>query len=168
MGAVDEEKKNMTEEELAAVVETAVAEATAEAADPANQQEWIRQTNLIYSGLMAVGLVMVQPFLTVAEMDISAYVCVFAFAVSTPLLAALLLVNRQEEFRRRTTPSRIVQLAKAVAQGCAFAGVVAAFWHISWIAGAVLLVSAVLGVAVQSAGYFKLDYDSNFRRRKEP
>lgn len=34
------------------------------AADPATQGEWIRQSNLMYSGLAAAGLVMVQPFLT--------------------------------------------------------------------------------------------------------
>ncbi|MFI6316872.1 hypothetical protein ACIBG8_05100 [Nonomuraea sp. NPDC050556] len=165
---MNEEEEVLAAQEEAAVVAAAMAEAAAEVADPANQQEWIRQSSLIYSGLMAVGLVMVQPFLTVDSLDVSAYVCVIGFAVSTPLLAALLLVNRQEEFRRRTTPSRIVQITKGIAQGSAFVGVVAAFWHITWIAGVVLLVGAVLGIAAQSAGYVRLDYDANFRRRKEP
>lgn len=137
-------------------------------ADPAVQQEWIRQSNVIYGGLMAVGLVMIQAFLTASSLDISATVCVIAFAVSTPLLAALLLVNRQEQFRRRVTPSRLVNVVKAIAQGSAFLGVAAAFWHMSWIAGVVLLASAIVGLAAHSSGYLKLEYDSRFRRRKNP
>ena len=73
--------------------------------DPAAEQEWIRQSNLIYGGLAAAGLVVVQPFLTETSLDPSALVCVIAFAVSIPLLAALLVLNRQEEFRRRTSKS---------------------------------------------------------------
>jgi hypothetical protein len=31
--------------------------------DAAQEQEWLRQNNLVYSGLIAIGVVMVQPFL---------------------------------------------------------------------------------------------------------
>jgi hypothetical protein len=41
-------------------------------ADPAAQEEWIRQSNLIYGGLAAAGLVVVQPFLTVSPLNLSA------------------------------------------------------------------------------------------------
>src|SRR5436305_11038554 len=76
--------------------------------EPAQQQEWIRQNNVIHGGLIAVGLVLVQPFLTVTGLDWSAKTCVIAFSVAIPLLAALLLVNYQETFRRRLTDSRTV------------------------------------------------------------
>lgn len=33
----------------------------------------------------------------------------------------------------------------------------AGFWHILWIAGVVRLVSGIVGVAVQSAGYTRLE-----------
>lgn len=170
---MNEDKEYLTEQKRAAVenahaMAAAVVAAEEEAvADPAMQQEWIRQSNMIYGGLMAVGLVMVQPFLAVPPTDVSTKVYVISFAISTPLLAALLLVNRQEQFRRRATPSRLVQIVKAIAQGSAFLGVVAAFWHISWIAGVVLIASAVLGLSAYSAGYVKLEYVSRFRRRKD-
>jgi hypothetical protein len=32
--------------------------------DPAQEQEWLRQNNLIYGGLIGIGVVLVQPFLT--------------------------------------------------------------------------------------------------------
>ncbi len=135
------------------------------AADPATQREWIRQSNLIYSGLAAAGLVLVQPFLTETSLDLSATICVVAFAVSIPLLAALLVLNRQEEFRHRASKSWAVAAAKAVAQGSAFAGIAAGFWHISAIAGIAFLATGCVAVAVHASGYVHLEYDSKFRSR---
>jgi hypothetical protein len=123
--------------------------------DPALEQEWLRQNNLSYGGLIAIGVFMVQPFLTAASLDVAAKTCILAFAVAIPLLAALMLLNRQEAFRRRRARSLVV----TVAQACAYAGVVAGFWHILWIAGVALLASGLLAVAVHSAGYWRLERD---------
>jgi hypothetical protein len=125
--------------------------------DPELQQEWIRQDNLAYGGLIAIGIVLVQPFVAGASLDISGMICAVAFAIAIPLLAALVLVNRQETFRRRRTSSRIVAVARAIAQASAFVGVVAGFWHIHWIAGVGVLVSALVAVGVQSAGITRLE-----------
>jgi len=125
--------------------------------DPELQQEWIRQDNLAYGGLIAIGIVLVQPFVAGASLDISGMICAVAFAIAIPLLAALVLVNRQETFRRRRTSSRIVAVARAIAQASAFMGVVAGFWHIHWIAGVGVLVSALVAVGVQSAGITRLE-----------
>ena len=125
--------------------------------DPELQQEWIRQDNLAYGGLIAIGIVLVQPFVAGASLDASGMICAVAFAIANPLLAALVLVNQQETFRRRRTSSRTVAVARATAQGSAFVGVVAGFWHIHWIAGVGVLVSALLAVGVQSAGITRLE-----------
>jgi hypothetical protein len=66
---------------------------------------------------------MVQPFLTAASLDLSATICVVAFSVAIPLLAALVLVNQHEVFRRRVTKSVLVETTRVVAQLCAFVGV---------------------------------------------
>jgi hypothetical protein len=129
--------------------------------DPALQQEWIRQDNLAYGGLIAVALVMVQPLVTAARLDVSAKICVVSFAVAIPLLAALVLVAHQETFRRRATKSVVVAVAKSVAQGCAFIGVVAGFWHIIWIAGAAMLAGALVAVGVHSAGFTRLELEGS-------
>jgi hypothetical protein len=100
---------------------------------------------------------LVQPFLTAAPLDLSAKVCVVAFSVAIPLLAALVVINRQEAFRRRMTRSFLVTIAQVVAQLCAFAGVVAGFWHIMWTAGVAMLAAGLLAVAVHSAGYARLE-----------
>jgi hypothetical protein len=125
--------------------------------DPELQQEWIRQDNLAYGGLIAIGIVLVQPFVAGASLDTSGMICAVAFAVAIPLLAALVLVNQQETFRRRRTSSRIVAVARATAQASATVGVVAGFWHIHWIAGVGVLVSALVAVGVQSAGVTRLE-----------
>jgi hypothetical protein len=74
--------------------------------------------------------------------------------VAIPLLAALVIVNRQEAFRRRMTTSVLVTIAQVTAQTCAFVGVVAGFWHILWIAGVGLLASGIVAVGCfrQGAG----------------
>jgi hypothetical protein len=126
--------------------------------DPALEQEWLRQNNLSYGGLIAIGVFMVQPFLTAASLDVTARICILAFAVAIPLLAALMLLNRQEAFRRRAR-SVVVTIAQVVAQVCAYLGVVAGFWDILWIAGVALLASGLLAVAVHSAGYWRLERD---------
>jgi Na+(H+)/acetate symporter ActP len=125
--------------------------------DPELQQEWIRQENLSYGGLIAIGIVLVQPFVAGASLDTSGMICAVAFAIAIPLLAALVLVNQQETFRRRRTNSRIVAVARATAQASAFVGVVAGFWHIHWIASVGVLVSALVAVGVQSAGITRLE-----------
>jgi Na+(H+)/acetate symporter ActP len=125
--------------------------------DPELQLEWIRQDNLIYGGLMAIGIVLVQPFVAGAPLDTSGMICAVAFAIAIPLLAALVLVNRQETFRRRRTSARTVAVARAIAQLSASVGLVAGFWHIHWIAGVGVLVSTLVAVGVHSAGFSRLE-----------
>jgi hypothetical protein len=125
--------------------------------DPELEQELVRQNSLGYGGLIAIGVVMVQPFLTAASLDLSARICIVAFSVAIPLLAALILVNRQEVFRRRRTKSVLVSTAQVVAQLCAFVGVVASFWHILWLAGVGMLAAGLAAVAVHSAGYARVE-----------
>ena len=127
--------------------------------DPAQEQEWVRQNKTAYVGLIAVALVMVQPFLSAASLDLSAKICVVAFAVAIPLLASLVMVSEQESFRRRMTPSVLVRVAKSVAQVAASLGVVAGFWHMTWIAGVVMVGAGIVGVGVHSAGYWRLERD---------
>jgi len=121
------------------------------------EQEPVRQNSLGYGGLIVIGVIMVQPFLTAGSLDLSATICIVAFSVAIPLLAALILINRQEAFRRRRTRSVLVVVTQVVAQLCAFVGVVAAFWHILWIAGVGILSAAIVAVAVHSAGYAGLE-----------
>ena len=163
-----------SEDEVRAQVDAAVAAATASIRadveqlreDPAQQGEWIRQNNLGYAGLIAIGLVLVQPLVTARSLDLSAKICVVAFAVAIPLLAALVLVGRQEEFRRRPTTSLFVTwFAKPIAQFAAVVGIVAGFWHAFWMAGVVMLATALVAVGVHSAGWYRVERPQRRRPR---
>jgi hypothetical protein len=50
--------------------------------DPQLEQEWLRQNNLIYGGLIAIGVYLVQPFLTTASLDRSATISAFVGVVA--------------------------------------------------------------------------------------
>jgi len=125
--------------------------------DPGLEREWLRQSNLIYGGLIGVAVVLVQPFLSASSLDVAGTIAVVAFAVAIPLLAALVLLNEQEAYRRRATRSRVVGITKVVAQSVAMLGVLAAFWHINPIAGVATLVGGIVGALVHSAGYWDLE-----------
>jgi hypothetical protein len=126
------------------------------ARQPRLEQEWIRQNNLIYGGLIGIGVVLVQPFLTATSLDFAAWICIVAFSIAIPLLAGLVLVSEQEAFERRASGSKLVTVAKGTAMGIAFIGIVAGFWHITWIAGVGMLVGGFLAMSVHSAGLRRL------------
>jgi hypothetical protein len=116
-------RKNAAEQEAERLVQEAERLGRHLTQDPELGKEWLRQDDLIYGGLMAIGIVFMQALLPY-PLDTSAMTCVLAFAVAIPLLAALIMVNRQEQFRRRRTSSRIVVGARTIAQGAAFLGLV--------------------------------------------
>ena len=121
------------------------------------KDEVLRQIGVMYAGLIAIAVVMVQGFLEASSLDASARVGTIAFAVAIPLLAALVLVNRQEAFRGRRSTSVSVTLARAIAQLAAVVGIAAAFWHITWVAGVTFLVVGLVAVGVHSAGFWRVE-----------
>jgi hypothetical protein len=144
----------------------AEAYAMAEIADePAYGDELIRQNNRTYAALVGVGLILIQPFVASARLDVAGFVCVIGFAIAIPTLAGLILLNAQESFRHRSTKSMTVTVAQQAALGSAFIGIVGAFWHISWIAGVVVIGAAIAAIPVNSAGWTRLERDSAKARR---
>ena len=121
------------------------------------KEELLRQIGVMYGGLIAIAVVMVQGFLETSSLDVPARVSTIAFAVAIPLLAALLLVNRQEAFRGRRTTSVSVTLARVIAQLAAVVGVVAGFWDITWVAGVAFLAASLVAVGVHSAGFWRVE-----------
>jgi hypothetical protein len=153
--AADEATRRAREEE--ARVRGEADRITAEALTAEANEEGLRQLGAIYGALIGIAVVMVQPFLGARTLDASARVSVVAFAVAIPLLAVLVLVNRQETFRGRRTASVSVVVAQSVAQLAAFVGIVAGFWHITWVAGVAFLVAAIVAVGVHSAGWWRVE-----------
>jgi hypothetical protein len=109
--------------------------------------EVVRQQGLIYGGLILIGLYMVQPFPTAPSLDVSAKVSILAFSVAIPLLAALVVVQPAGGLPRPADPVRHGhRRAGGVAQGAAFVGIVAGFWHITWVAGVAFLATGFVAV----------------------
>jgi tetrahydromethanopterin S-methyltransferase subunit G len=161
----------MAQEAAASAKERAKAlarRAEAEAVSGETGEEAVRQLGLIYGGLIGIAVVMVQPFLAAASLDATAKVSVIAFSVANPLLAALVMVNRQEAFRHRRTPSVSVMIAQGIAQLAAFIGIAAGFWHIDWLAGVAFLAAGFVGVLVHSAGYWRLEENQDRSQGGEP
>ena len=121
--------------------------------DTNQERDWVRQNNIAYAGLLGVAFLMVSTFLTAASLDVAAKICVVAFAVAIPLLAALLMVGEHEAFTRRSTKSVLVKVTRPLAQNVAFVAIVAGFWHITWIAGIAMLATTLVAVGVHSAGF---------------
>jgi len=128
--------------------------------DPRQIQEWLGEKDLTYGGLIGIAVIMVQPFLGDATLDRPGMICVVAFALAIPLLAALVLLNRQESFRRRFARSALVSIGQGLGQLAAFVGIVAGFWHIHWIAGVVTSASAVFAMGVHSAGFMSVELEA--------
>ena len=137
--------------------ERASAETDRISAEASTGEEPLRQLGLTYGGLIGVAVVMTQPFLVARNLDASARFCITAFAVAIPLLAALVLVNRQEVYRGRRTTSVIVMIAQSIAYLAAFVGIVAGFWHIMWVAGVTFFVAGLVAVGVHSAGFWRVE-----------
>ena len=157
---VAEEARRTAKERAKAEAERARAEAerlTSEALAGPMTQEVLGQLGLIYGGLILIGVYMVQPFLTAPSLDASAKVSIVSFAVVIPLLAALVMVNRQEAFRGRRTRSVTVTIAQVVAQLAAFVGIVAGFWHMTRVAGVTFLVAGLVAMLVHSAGFWRVE-----------
>jgi hypothetical protein len=153
--AADEARQRAREAEARARAEAERIAAVTETGEM--REEVLRQIGVMYGGLIAIAVVMVQGFLETSSLDASARVSTIAFAVAIPLLAALVLVNRQEAFRGRRTTSVSVTLARAIAQLAAFVGLVAGFWDITWVAGVTFLVAALVAVGVHSAGFWRVE-----------
>jgi hypothetical protein len=154
-----EEARRATEEAQARADQT-IADAErvkAEALTGEALHEGLRQQGAIYGGLIGIAVVMVQPFLIATSLDTSATICIVAFSVAIPVLAALVMVNRQEVFRGRRTPSVTIIVTQSIAQLAAFLGIVAGFWHITWVAGVGMLGAGLVAVLVHSAGWWRLE-----------
>lgn len=77
------------------------------------------------------------------------------------MLAALMMVNWQETFRRRRTPAVSVTIAASIPQGAAFIGLGAGFWHITGLPESCSSPAGFVGLFVHSAGWRRLERDQD-------
>ncbi len=110
--------------------------------------EWTQQALVVYGGLIAVGVVILQALIPAQSLDLPLQISILSFAIALPFLAIMVLVNHAQASYRYATYPAYLSLVILLGQGGAFIGVFAAFWHISWLAAVFLLISGVVGLAV--------------------
>ena len=116
--------------------------------------EWTRDDDLMNGGLIAIGAIVVQAFLSRgAGLETSAFVSILAFALAIPLLVALIFLNHLQADWKEAPYPRYLVAARVIAQGSAVVGVIAAFWQLSWLAAVVIVISIVAAVLLYLAYY---------------
>ena len=124
------------------------------------KEEWAQQTRAIFAGLIGIGVVIVQALIGINATDPPAVIAMLAFAIALPLLGTLVMINVvQAKYKYASYPFYLT-FAYIVGQSSAFVGVIAAFWHVSWIAGVLILISSLVGLAIYLAYSKQLEKDN--------
>ncbi len=106
----------------------------------------LRFYRVVVGGLVAFSLIIVQAFISAEIEDAAELISVVSFAIAIPLLVMFIFVYSHGPFPIQTTT-----LASALYVGGLFidiCGLDAAFWHVSWIAGLLFIMSGLLAGAV--------------------
>ncbi len=124
------------------------------------KEEWIRQTAAILAGLIGISVVIVQALIAINATDPPAVIALLAFAIALPMLGTLvILLAAQAKYRYASFPGYLT-FAYLMGEGGAAVGVVAAFWHVSWVAGVLIMVSGLVGLGIYFAYSKQLQKDN--------
>jgi hypothetical protein len=108
----------------------------------------IEESRAFLAGLIGISVVIVQALIAIRATDLAAMIALSAFAVSLPVLGALVMVDIVMERHETASLPAYLNLAYFIGENGAAVGVVAAFWHVSWVAGLLVLVSGLFGLGV--------------------
>jgi hypothetical protein len=117
-------------------------------------------------GLIAFSLIIVQAFIATGLTDLASYISIIAFAIAIPMLAMHVFTYSSLDwfacFKARFKAPASVGIS--FLGGCLIdvIGLVAAFWHISWIAGLLFIMSGIVGYLVYMIP--KLDIDESLNK----
>ncbi|MFI6365324.1 hypothetical protein ACIBG0_21505 [Nocardia sp. NPDC050630] len=134
---------------------------------PAEKKKLAKQNSLMYGGLIAIGVVILQGFLTASPLGTSGRISMIAFAISLPLLAVLLMLDEWQSGEQAPSPSMTDEAAKAIALLSSLVGVVAAFWHIDWSAGVAVIAAGVVALGVYGTHFSSTSFSQAVLRRNQ-
>jgi len=124
------------------------------------KHEWTQQALVVYGGLIGIGVVILQAVIPAQSLDLPLQISILSFAIALPFLAIMVLVNHAQASYRYASYPKYLSLAIVLGQGGAFIGVFAAFWHISWMAAAFLVISGIVGLVIYVAYSKQLAQDN--------
>lgn len=107
-------------------------------------QQMRGELRLILSGLIVISLIIVQDLIALGPLNITATISIIAFAISIPLSAFSILIDYYFRVSSLSLPWRYTSLW-IISILSAIVGIVAAFWHASWMAAVVFLISGIIG-----------------------
>ncbi|WP_330254574.1 hypothetical protein OG874_08545 [Nocardia sp. NBC_00565] len=136
-------------------------------ATPTELKKWAKQNSLMYGGLIAIGVVILQGFLTADPLSVSGKISVVAFAISLPLLAVLIMLDELQSGDQAVSRSITDETAKALALLSSLVGVVAAFWHIDWFAGVAVIAAGIVALGVYGAHFSGSTFTQAALRRRQ-
>ena len=115
----------------------------------------VTRIRLMVGGLIAISLIIVQDFISSGvftsskTLDIFSFISVISFAVALPLLTAHILITSEDASRHYALDEPLgLRIAYWLGVIGALTGIVAAFLHISLIAGLVILISILIGATL--------------------
>ncbi len=124
------------------------------------KEEYTRESTAILAGLIGISVVIVQALISIHATDLPARIAILAFAVALPMLGMLfILTSLYARYRYASFPLYLTA-AYVLGEGGAAVGVVAALWHLSWVAGVLVVVSGLLAVGVYFAYTRQLQKDN--------
>jgi uncharacterized membrane protein len=118
-----------------------------------SEERRVNHNKLLFGGLIGISLIILQDFISSGALDLSALISVIAFAVAVPLLAMGILIDDITKPHQSINLSMDYNIVFFGGLGGAIVGAAAAFWHISWIAGIVFLVSGIFGLVIYNRYY---------------
>ena len=124
------------------------------------QGAWIRESNAILGGLIGISVIIVQALLSSKVTDPPALIAILAFAIALPVMGTLVMLNVVLSRYRYISVPGYFTLAYVLGEGSAAVGVIAAFWHLSWIAGLLIVMSSLVGMGIYFAYSRQLEKDN--------
>ena len=119
------------------------------------------------SGLIVISLIILQDLISLASLDLPAFISLIAFVLAIPFMAGGLLINRVENEKEHVRDSWLVSGTIYIGLSLAIVGIAAIIWHISWIAGIAFLASLIIASIIYIYHDFKIENPSIFVSTKE-
>ncbi len=111
-----------------------------------------RVASLISGGFIGVSFIIIQSLIS-SPRDIPGFIALIAFAISLPVLAGQIILwqfNLNDNYYFRSKWSPVIRLFYIISVINSFVGVAAFFWHISWIAGLLFVIVALVYCVIAS------------------